>query len=167
MSDKIDYRLIHIQHERCQEYAASTYVLAPVEWSYSQIDKAIYNAQQEYYKAVELAKQHQKVPQPPYGLPSVAIFKKYPEKTVQEVLDMLEEQRVAYKSWEDNYGVTKTPFINFLVKQGFETLYEANAKMVCNWGHKHGTRIEYSETVEDTMPLPIKVVDPEFEDDSY
>lgn len=157
-------RLIKIRHIRCSEFAAYTYVFAPDLWSDELIQINLEEAQSKYFNAIKIARE--KDPLPPGGIYGQPPYKDYPNKTVQEVLDIHEEQKKVIKKWQDRQRNTKRSFIEFLKDEGFIPIYEPDDDDVfeVNWGHNHGTSIDYSETELDTLPTPNALVNGPEED---
>jgi hypothetical protein len=80
---------------------------------------------------------------------------------------MIEAQNAAHKGWERRKWLKRRKFGEFLEREGFVSLWSAEAGVptfAVDWGHRHGTRIDYSETELDTLPSPVKVADPDWED---
>jgi hypothetical protein len=161
-----ELRLIRIDHSRCGEPVAHTFILAPADWDAKTIDQGIQNAYKAYWDAIQIAQNKEK--EPPTGNPTVAKYKEYPDKTVAEVEAIFAEQFATHSAWQKDQWKARQEFQTFLKGEGFTLLWDDEAKIPrfdVNWGHRHGISINYSATDVDTMPLPIQVIDPDFEED--
>jgi hypothetical protein len=162
-------KLVKVDHIRCAEWSGSTYVWAPNEWDEEQIENAVRTARQDYLDALNLARENQ---QPPndyrYGPPP---FAKYPDKKVSEVIEEWEAKKAEYSAWEKEQAKTKRSFMNFLALQGFTWLGSNEDDVIevdVDWGHMHGTRIDYGETESDPSKSPAKVAGgKDYDDDDF
>lgn len=150
-------QLVNITHERCVEYAATTFVWAPADWSEERIRKAAQVAQAAYLEAYNYAVKNTEPPNDyhRYGGPR---YESFPDKTVAEIKAEWEAKRVVWEAWDAQERAAKTSFLNFLTAQGFEPLHEHEDRGVeLDWGHRHGVAIDYAETETDQMPTPRKL----------
>lgn len=153
-------KLVKITHLRCGEFRAATYVMAPNEWSEDEIDDKVFAAQEEYL--ADLSRRYQQkeeehksgkvvyMPSPPN---LIQIKDAQGDKTIAEVWAEYEEKRAEYDAWskEDRKGNNR--FDHYLKKQGFSFLWECEGTEVeADWGHRHGSRLDYTDTVLDEFP---------------
>lgn len=160
-----EYKLVRVSHIRCGETDAYTYVVAPVDWKASRIHDAVYAAEKKYLAAVEIAKEGTEAPNDyRWGPPP---YEKYPDKTVAEIKAEWEAKKVVYEAWQKEQNKTKHSFAAYLLEQGFRELWDVGIAhdVDLDWGHRHGTKIDYTETRLDTMPTPAKFVGVDEDDD--
>ena len=149
--------IVRIDHVRCGEHDGTyTFVWAPDDWTMDRVDEAIYAAQRAYLEAVEQAK---KEAEPPndfkwgWQIP----WKSNRHRNVGELLDEYEAKKAEYKEWEKRMHKTRVPFSGYLKDQGFKVIGDVAISIDLDWGHRHGTNIDYSETKTDTLPVPKKM----------
>lgn len=147
--------LVKISHVRCGEAdGTNTYVWAPPDWDEVPIREAVKRAQEAYLAALAAT---YKVGKPPndyrqYGKPP---YEKYPDDTVKAVDAMWAAKKIVWEEWHNEQSRAFLGFEKFLVEQGFEAFYGHEDEAVdLDWGHRHGQRIDYSETDSDTLPTP-------------
>jgi hypothetical protein len=142
-----DMKLAQIDHERCDEIRAVTYVWIPDDLTVTDLDAFIKTAQELYLKNEEEFKSADKLRDPGYS-PNYSL---YPPMTVAEINAAHKEKVDAYKIWEEKREASRQTFASLLVEVSNGSIKEfedfpPEFNMVVNWGHRHGTRIEYGET---------------------
>jgi hypothetical protein len=141
-------RIVRIRHERCQEWDGNEYMLAPDEWGPDQIRQAVRDARDEL---IADAKTIETYPaKPPFSTP----FSQHLDKTVQEVLDMHEAQKLAYKVWLQENRYLSRSFETRLCERGFQSLEEGEdpdaVDVNLDWGHNHGLALNYRHASVDS-----------------
>ncbi len=152
-------QLVCIEHERCSEIDAYTFVLAPSAWTEDQVQERVEAAVNAYLKALTAALKSEAPPNDyrGYGSPP---YDKHPDRTVRDIKAEWEAKRQAWKAWDKERQAARTPFSRFLADEGFVSLWDAShARAEAWWGHRHGTPIDYSETVIDPVPSPNKMAE--------
>lgn len=167
MSEEL--QLVKVTHERCQEWSGTTYVFAPAEWDEELIQSKIDAAVAEYLAAVQMKKLNSPKPNDyvQHGGPP---FAKYPDKTVKEVQELWAEMKAEWEVWWQSHQPAKQKFGTFLGEQGFTSFYNGTLDVLevyADWGHLHGTRIDYDETETDPTKSPQQVVTGKDPNDPY
>lgn len=137
--------------------------MAPAQWSFNEVEKAIDSAQNAYLNAITESQKED--PKPVF--PNIN-WRSYPDKKVSDLIIQEEVQRMLYREWEERHRQFTKSFMEYLKDQGFTSLYddEANVPYVeIDWGHRHGIHINYSETELDSLPSPIKIGESTWDDD--
>lgn len=146
--------LVKITHRRCGDHSGNTFILAPEEWSRSEISERVERAQDAYLRAV--AMDHDE--KPPY--PSVIDLAGLPESmTVGEVRADKRARQQAYDDWYKRHTETHRAFEIFLLDEGFFSLWDAptaTTDIEVDWKHRHGMLLSYgNEKTIDDMPKPV------------
>jgi len=141
-------RLVKVEHSRCDEYDGTEYFMAPNGWSEEAVAIQINQVMKELIAHAKVLKDGvPEVPNPPWH----PEFTKYPDKTVQEVLDAHEEAKAAYNKW---YAENKKLCASFEARMrevGFTGLWELEEgddvqgfqEYHAYWGHNHGLDLNY------------------------
>lgn len=141
-------KLARINHIRCREYSACTFVWVRDDMSEDELEARVYAAQKEYLAALtEFSQAEKPVERAPYQ-PN---WEKLRDRNVGEVLDQHKEEKAKAKAFDEVRRKALKTFGEFLAKQeGIESFWGADDPPVMkgevDWGHMHGTRIEYGET---------------------
>lgn len=161
-------QLVKIDHERCGEYSAWTFVTAPDEWTSGVIRERVRAAQDAYLVEFEKASTGQPEPPRPGYQPAYA---KSPDRLVRDVLAEFEAAKAIHDAWLASRYRTRTTFESFLLQQGFVSLSSEESGAVevdVDWGHRHGQRLSYGADEIDTMPSPGKLAGvSDYEDDDF
>jgi hypothetical protein len=162
-------QLIRVDHWRCGEPSAYTFVLAPPDWDFEQIIEALSRARESYLEALEVARSDEpEPPWPPSNLDS--ILENRSDQTIAQVKAEIEQMRAIRSEWSERQYRTRRQFESFLRDEGFLSLFDENAEIESfeiDWGHRHGTAIDYSETKTDTLPIPAKLADSDLEEEGW
>jgi hypothetical protein len=143
-------KLAKIDHERCRETDATTYVWVPDDFTSNGLGIFIKAAQELYLKNEEELKKAPRPAAPGYE-PN---FRLHPNLTVAEVEAVHKVQVAEYKEWSKKRDNTRKTFSTLLSEvsngliKGFYDL-EPDILAFVSWGHRHGTTIEYGETDTD------------------
>jgi hypothetical protein len=149
-------KLVRINHIRCDEYDAITYMMAPDEWSKEDIHSAIDRAQSKYLDALKRANVTKPIPPNDYKEYTGPPYGNFPDLTVKEVQEEWDRKKEEYMKWKNSRIGIKKSVTNFLQDEGFTHLYDDKSAVeaTMDWGHRHGSRIEYEETKTNTFPTP-------------
>lgn len=163
-------QLVRITHYRCGDYDCVTFVQAPADWDEDRINAEIGRAQTAYLAEFDKARVSlvEAGPSNPGYQPN---FKAHPEKTVAEVQAEHETAKAIYDAWQADQYKTTRAFEDFLSDRGFARLWSEDvgtAEAECDWGHRHGHRLNYTATDTDSMPSPAKLAGvAEMDDDDF
>jgi hypothetical protein len=155
--DRLTVRLVRVTHYRCADYDCVTFALAPEEWDVERIETEVSAAQDAYLAEFDKARQAEGGPPDPGFRPA---YEKFPDKLVSEVAAEHAAAKAAWKAWADEQAKTRRHFEGFLTDRGFVSLWSDNGEAVrvsCDWGHRHGHRLEYGDDKTDTMPTPAQL----------
>lgn len=155
-------KLASIAHERCQEVDAMTYCWIPDDWDSFEFQKVVNQAKADYWDKLKFHN-----PDPPNDYKQYISFPeydKYPDKTVKEVKDEWQAKKEAFLTWKSENDLLTKPFALFLQDYGIKPFYDYDDEVMTaeiDWGHNHGTKIEYSATDPspsnmDIAPRPIE-----------
>ncbi len=145
------FKLITLEHIRCDEFEGESRCWVPYHWSLSKITREVQKAQTKYLTTLQefIAR-----PAPndyrPYGEPN---YSAYPDKKVSEVQIMWAAKREEYQAWMAANEKARKPFSYYLKQQGIYLLHEyENGRVVINWGHHHGWQIELPSDADFDLP---------------
>ena|ERR1700733_8286078 len=157
-------KLAKVNHNQCNEYAATTYIMIPDEWDEETFRENVDKAAKDYQNFVnnwneERKKYIEASNFSPYGYPD---YKKHPDKTVAEI-DALHAQKAAqYDEWKNFRQQGYKTFGDYLKKYGCISLweYEGIYTRTVYHGHQHGAGLDYENTLDDDrakdLPGPLK-----------
>lgn len=162
-------KLLKVEHNRCDEYAASTYLWVPDEYAevdedghQSKLHDAIEEAEKAYLADLEAYKVALATDAPPNPGYSFNVKDYSDNWTIREAKAAYEERKAAYQAHQQKVTLGNETFESYLLDaipgsfslwEGFdsswndregpfpETLYFEQY-----WGHRHGTHIDYGET---------------------
>ncbi len=154
------HKLAKIQHYRCGEpiwREGYTYVWVPESWDGLTLQDYVDAAQKSYLETENEFKKLAPVPPPGYG---VTITPSTPDSaTVAELKAEHAVKEKAYKEYQAMVDKSRKPFAWHLkqvsggaVLQFWENEIRLTAE--ANWGHQHGTTIEYGSTKLQDYPFP-------------
>jgi hypothetical protein len=158
-------KLVRVEHIRCQEHSGRTFVLCPEAWSEDEVEEKLQMAREEYLKALkDWEELGGKAPNnaTAYTAPP---YRDYPDKTVAEIDALWKLEQEKYAEWNGRRNNWRKRFGVFLTEQGFTQLDDDESECQeysIDWDHRHGTRIEYSETETDSFPAPDNGKDSQF-----
>jgi hypothetical protein len=168
MTDQPELRLIEVPHIRCGEQSAVTIVMCPIDWTPRQIRDGIERARTNYLEGLRIARENDPAPPSPYI--TLSFYDKYPDKTVREIQAMIEERKVEHRAWKERNDKATSTFTKFLIDEGFIALWQTELpRFEVDWGHRHGQNLAYDNDYDrlDTLPKPIKIADPNFDEDDW
>jgi hypothetical protein len=141
-------KLACIEHYRCDEPAAHTYVWVEPEWSEEQFEEAVERAEKAYNEALKAYKEQQGEDPYPRGAWPEPDYKDFPDMTVAEVQKIHEEKRAEREKWKATKTRALRPFSRFLEDEGLVNFYSVDAEYETTvwWGHRHGERLDYEDT---------------------
>lgn len=152
-------KLIRIQHERCNEWSASSYALAPDDWDDEQISRAIRAAQDDYLAFEQEFRERQSDNGfTAHYFPGHPSYEQHPDKTVREVQELHAAQKTEWQRWRDREYQSRQPFSAYLEKHGLIRLVNAEEEhgiqeFDLDWGHRHGWRLDYSDELPEEPRL--------------
>ena len=146
-------KLAKVEHDRCNEYAATTYVWVADDMTEEHLYALVEAARRSYLQAEEDFKID--APKNPGYVPN---YKVYPNNSVKEVEDMFNIERLAYKKWEEKRALAREPFVFHLIKASnglAKSFYDMPDALTvnCSWGHRHGTTIKFGGTYPEKKDL--------------
>lgn len=137
-------KLIKIEHNRCEDWDGSSYLWAPKDFTEDKIEDDILYAQKEYEKDTTIAIANKENPKLIYKPYSPIPFGNYPDKTVKEVQEIWEQERIKYNEWQSKLKPAAQSFENYLIKKGYVNFYEGEMETyIAYWGHRHGVPLKY------------------------
>jgi hypothetical protein len=141
-------KLACVEHTRCREYDATTYVWVADDMTKQELQSFCAQAAGKYLTA---EKELQDAPTPyvhPGYLPD---FERYPNKTVAEVKAEHAKQLAAYNHWHEKSEASRKTFAYYLAEISSGRIMEFYAitpdlQVGVNWGCNHGVVIDYGKT---------------------
>jgi hypothetical protein len=141
-------KLVRIDHMRCGETAASTYLWAPEGLTEEQFEADVETAKVTYSADAQAAAAFAG-PRPagsyaPLGSASIADAD--PDTlTVGEIRARAEQARSEWQAWEERRRAASKPFGAYLLAKGYLAFYdhEPDLASAISWGHQHGVSIDY------------------------
>lgn len=154
-------KIARIDHDRCYELSAVTYVWVPEDWTNDNLKAVVKAAQKAYLEFLESWKDEN----PPNNATSYSQprYKDFPDKTVAEVDAIHKAEREEYKAWSEKRTQAKKSFGWYLEQEGCRQFwgYVPEMHATVDWGHRHGTPIDYDETEDRDFPAPLVLEDDE------
>jgi hypothetical protein len=142
-------KFVKITHIRCSEDDGITYGFVPDDWTENQFYEAIERAKKAYQKATATYLEELKTGDLSSlnwhsGTPK---YERYPDKTVREVQELHAKEIEDKKRRKTILDDARKPFGSFLEKEGFILIWRAEAELEgdIDWGHQHGTPLQYKE----------------------
>lgn len=136
-------KIAHVDHIRCDETAATTYVVVPSELTEEEFQTAVTKAQSAYEDVMAQVPLYSREYVP---FPGLAQLRAMPaDKTVKEVIDEYERQKEERKALDEMAERKRRSFGWYLEQQGLQIVQRAPAELKAkvNWGHRHGQNIRY------------------------
>jgi hypothetical protein len=148
-------KLAFIEHDRCGEWAASTYVWVEASMHSDDLEGLVEAAKKCYLDAEEAFKKDPDCPPLPNWQNK---YSRWPDKTVKEAEFLFEAQEKLRKAWEKKRDSARRSFAEHLVavSGGKVQLFydvEIPLRVTCSWGHRHGTTIDMGETKPNAKDL--------------
>lgn len=143
-------KLARIEHVRCNSPEATTYVWVPDDMTEDGLGTLVDAAQKAYLDTeTALAKSPDAPPNPGYSPRYDADWNA--GKTVAEVKAEHAAKKAAYDAWEARRNASRKTFTEHLVRvsDGLVKFFwdnEPDLEVAAQWGHRHGTVIEFGET---------------------
>ena len=143
-------RLAKITHDRCNEYAATSYVWVSSDMTDDELHTLCLAAQDEYLKAEKTMAESAPVADPGWA----PRFESFPESSVAVVLAEHKVKKAAWEAWSKKRDESRQPFVHHLIRLGkgrIIRLYERDPEVVLelSWGHRHGQTIAFNEYKRD------------------
>lgn len=141
-------KIARIDHNRCGEHRATTYVWVADDMGRYELTKLVTEARTSYLAAIDASKTNST--RPPYA-GSVPNYSAYPNTTtLAEAQADHERKKNAYDAWEARERLAQKSFAAFLVDVAEGRIQqfwdgEPALKVEIAWGHRHGDVIDYSE----------------------
>lgn len=141
-------KLARVEHDRCGEWAATTFLMVPDELTEEEFRLAIRRARDSYDADARAFLESKSAPSYPYAQD----YEKYPDDmTMKEVRQAREDKKREYKEWEERRSRASQSFGTYLLREieGSQNLHEAPAlEGSVNWGHQHGRSIDYGDKAD-------------------
>lgn len=149
----MNWKLAKVDHFRCDEVRASTYVWISPDLSADEFEKLCIDAKTAYLLAESGAK-NARTPHPGWQPP----YEMYPNLPVAEVKALHEQRLAAWKADEEKRDAARQSFATILEERSdgrIKGFYEVkpDTETTVYWGHQHGTLLEYGETDPDKSDL--------------
>lgn len=138
-------KLARIEHVRCDEYGGSTLVWVDDGMTEEDLQAAVDRASARYLAA---ATEHMKEVKKT-GPPHQPDWNFHRDRVIGEVLDEHERKKAEYKDWANGRRRALRGFDQYLEdEEGITGFWDNEAELNAevDWGHRHGTPIEYGET---------------------
>lgn len=140
-------KVARIDHIRCGEYSACTIVWVRDNMSQTELEERVETAEREYIAALkEFSEQGERPGTNAYGQPN---WEANRDRLVGDVLDEHKQAKVERAAYDKARQQALKTFDDFLTAQeGIESFWQDNFALhgEMDWGHQHGTKIEYGET---------------------
>lgn len=141
-------KLVRIDHLRCGETAASTFLWAPDSLTADQFEADV-EAAKAAYSADASAAAAFAGPRPASSYPSssaASIADADPDDlTVGQIRARAVQAKLEWQVWEERRRAASKPFGAYLLTRGYTAFYDHEPDLATdiNWGHQHGTDIDY------------------------
>lgn len=134
-------RIGKIEHMRCDEIEAHTYVVIPDGWSKDDFSARVRAARDAYQTMIDTIPPDE--PPRPDHYPN--LVKLDPSVTVGELLKERQEKQAAWTAWFEEREKARRSFGEHLKDHGLVLVqdYEDHEFIPINWGHRHGQKIHY------------------------
>jgi len=147
-------RLCCVDHYRCDEVSAHTYVWCEQDWSEEQFQEAVDKAEKAYNLSLkEYSDVMEKDPFPEAAYRPK--FEDYPDMLVADIIANHEEKIVTRNKWKALKTNAQRPFSRFLLDEGLVDFYDVEAEYETTiwWGHRHSERLDYEDNSPWTKDL--------------
>lgn len=153
-------KLAKVEHIRCDSYDGdASYLWVPDDLTEDAFEEAIDAAIINYLQNLQEYQAHD-INKLGYWPPSSPDFKKYPDKTVQEVLEIFEKEKAEWNRLDEIRVRTEKTFTDVLISKipGAQKFWDHDEILTASadWGHRHGTHINYGVTNVDYSGPSIK-----------
>lgn len=157
-------KMVRVNHVRCDERQAWTYVWAPADWDAKKLRETTRAAQAAYLEAHKHYREQRVAPNAwRYG---PVPYASYPDMTVKDAKAMWDGLEADFRAWEKRNRETERDFDDFLTDQGFTSMWShVEGEVDVDWGHRHGVAIHYGEQKTNTMPRPKTLAEIDADDD--
>lgn len=158
-------KLAKIDHSRCGEHRATTYVWVADDMGPEELAKLTDEARNNYMAAIDACKNSPD--KPPYA-GHEPNYRSYPSTvTLAEAQADHDLKKAAYAAWQEQERAAQKTFATYLVdaaagriKQFWDA--EPALKAGVSWGHRHGDQIDYGEIEAWRKDLNAKVEEDEY-----
>lgn len=144
-------KLARIDHFRCDDIAASTYVWGPDDLTPERLEADVAKARESFLAAGIAAASHAG-PRPESawspGLVPTNLEGVPAETTVGELRAARARQKEEWAVWETKRKAASRPFGAFLVDLGYQLFYDVapDLSTEVGWGHRHGQQLDLDDT---------------------
>lgn len=156
-------RLAKVEHERCGEWAATTYIMVPDDLTVAQFREAVLAARKKYLDVLEAWHNANPVEWPGISL-TLSADKPLPYALTATLGEMLADHAAkleSWKLWEKRKTEALQNFGLFLKNEipGSEWIWQSDdvLKASTNWGHRHGEKINYGDEGANDLPGPSRL----------
>lgn len=146
-------KLARIDHIRCREYAACTFVWVRDNMTDEELEERVVAAQKEYLATIKDFGKRDKPAASPWAQPH---WEEHRSRLVGDVLDEFKAMRDEAMIYAKSRSTALQDFDYFLKQQeGIEGFWDHEFEMHADvdWGHAHALKIEYGETDWPTFRL--------------
>jgi hypothetical protein len=140
-------KIIKINHERCNEYEKSTYLVDLFDLTEEQINKDIEDSQTEFLKAKY---DNSNLGEPPEHLYINSDNLNYfpIDMTIGQLKEKIETRNQEFDEYYKKNRALERPFSFYMQKRGYKTLSELGESStifikILNWDHRHGMVLDY------------------------
>lgn len=142
-------KLAKIEHIRCREYDATSYVWVADDMTDDELDKLCILARDAYLQAEHDAKTLKSEPIG-YGPNYEQHAQLFPNKKIGEIKAEYEKKLAIWNEAEARRKQARKTFATLLIELGagrIESFYdhELEIEVAVSWGHQHGVEIVYGE----------------------
>lgn len=153
-------KLVRIDHLRCGEVAASTYLWAPDDTTPEQFTADVAAAAAAYTAdaaaAAAFAGPRPARTYPPFSR-SLELAREDPDElTVGEIRARAAREQASWQAWEERRRAASRPFGAYLISHGYLAFPDHEPALTgeISWGHAHGVSIDYAVTDPSRRDLP-------------
>jgi hypothetical protein len=155
-------KLAKVDHIRCGEYSATTFLMVPDELTEDEFHDAVQRAKDKYLEALAEWRDAKPVNHPGNAL---TIYPGKPpayplETSLGDMLADLAAKREKYQEWEDKRSRALQNFGSFLRDEiaGSHWIWQTEQpSATVNWGHFHGEPIDYGDEDSNDLPGPSRL----------
>lgn len=155
-------KVAKINHYRCDDFSATTYVWVPDDTTQEQFEDAVFKAQDVYLAFCREFAARIKVGDPGW----VVDYRNYPNKqaTLAEIDEEFAAKKAVYNEWHEQEKKAYKTFGEYLRAEGYIPLWDHEPELLIeelDWSHYHGIHIGYEDTLDDDnikkdLPGPLK-----------
>ena len=150
-------KTFQITHNRCNEYAGTTFGFVPDDMTQEEFLRIVGEAQREYLEFLERYERERKAADEriDYRL-RPDLSEADPDKTVRELLAEQAEKKLAYDAWQKTQSEAYRTFGNYLEPHGIVLWHDVTPDLEADvdWGHRHGMTIGMDDEYPSERDIP-------------